>query len=73
MDDNAMKKINEYAGFDYIYYVLNTSNNNQNHLYFDLLTRIKNIVEKRKNSGSYATRSHYEYLLSIINDFEKAK
>lgn len=70
---NAMKKINEYAGFDYIYYVLNTSNNNQNHLYFDLLTRIKNIVEKRKNSGSYATRSHYEYLLSIINDFEKAK
>lgn len=70
---NIIKKINEYAGFDYIYYVLNTSNNNQNHLYYDLLTRIKNIMEKRKNSGSYATRSHYEYLLSVINDFEKAK
>ena len=67
------KELNERAGFDYIFYVFNTSTNNNHHLYYQLLTKVKDVMEKRKNSGSYETRAHYAYLLSIVNDFMKSK
>ena len=70
---NQVKELNERAGFDYIYYVFNTSTNNNNHLYYQMLMKVKNVMEKRKNNGSYETRSHYAYLLSIVDDFMKSK
>ena len=70
---NQMNELNERAGFDYIYYVFNTSTNNNNYLYYQLLTKVKAVMEKRKNSGSYETRAHYTYLLSIVEDFMKSK
>ena len=44
---NQVKELNERAGFDYIYYVFNTSTNN-NHLYYQMLMKVKNVMEKRK-------------------------
>ena len=67
------KALNERAGFDYIYYVFNTSTNNNQYLYYQLLTRVKKAMEKRRDTGSYETRSHYAYLLSVVDDFLKSK
>ena len=69
----GLESVRETAGFDYIFYVVNTSTNNEEHLYYKLLTRVKSVMEKRRNSGSYQTQAHYNYLLSVIRDFQKAK
>ena len=61
----------EYSGFDYIYYVFNTSTNNNHDLYYQFLKRVKSVMERRAGSGSYETRAHYAYLLSLVNDFMK--
>ena len=43
--------------------------NSTRQVYYDILNKIKNIVEKNKNKGSYETRKHYEYMLYRINKF----
>ena len=67
------KELSETYGFDYILYVANTSNDNQQHLLHLMLTKIQNVLKANRNTGSYETRAHYNYLLSQIEDFFRDK
>ena len=39
--------------------------------FVEFLKRVKSVMERRAGSGSYETRAHYAYLLSLVNDFMK--
>ena len=67
------QNLNGRFGYDFIQYVANVSNDNNQHLLHQMLLKIQNLMKENKNNGTYETRGHYAYLLSQIEGFLKNK
>ena len=65
--------LHDRLGYDFIQYVANISNDNNQHLLHQMILKIQNLMKVNKNNGSYETRGHYAYLLSQIEGFLKNK
>ena len=72
-DNDFRQALNETFGFNYIMYVENISNDNQKHLLHRMVSRIHNTLKANKNTGTYESKAHYNYLLSLIEDFLRDK
>ena len=72
-DNDFRQALNETFGFNYIMYVENISNDNQKHLLYRMVSRIHNTLKANKNTGTYESKAHYNYLLSLIEDFLRDK
>ncbi len=67
------QNLNGRFGYDFIQYVANVANDNNQHLLHRTLLKIQHLLQQHKNKGTYETRGHYAYLLSQVEGFLKNK